>query len=47
LAPRWPEGKAQVISAVERELRLRGSRQGSRRVSDKRENMRGGPDDEL
>ncbi len=47
LAPRWPEGKAQVISAVERELRLRGSQQGSRRVSDKRENMRGGTGDEL
>ncbi len=29
LAPRWLEGKAQVIGAVERELRLRGSRQGS------------------
>lgn len=33
LAPRWKAGKAQVIGAVERELRSRGSRQGSRCVS--------------
>lgn len=47
LAPRWPEGKAQVISAVERELRLRGSRQGSRWLPDKGKNGWGGADDEL
>jgi hypothetical protein len=47
VAPRWPEKKAQVISAVERELRLRGSWQGSRRISDRGENIRGGTVDEL
>jgi radical SAM protein (TIGR01212 family) len=41
LAPRWPEGKSQVINAVERELRLRGGRQGSRLVPDKREEKAG------
>jgi radical SAM superfamily enzyme len=43
LAPRWQEGKAQIISAIERELRLRGSRQGSRWLLEK---GRGGTDDE-
>jgi radical SAM protein (TIGR01212 family) len=33
LAPRWPEEKAQIIDAVERELQLRGTRQGSRWIS--------------
>lgn len=37
LAPRWPAGKAQVISAVEQELRLRGTRQGSRYLQDSRD----------
>jgi hypothetical protein len=35
LAPRWQEGKAQIITAVERELRFRGSRQGSRWLPEK------------
>jgi hypothetical protein len=47
LAPRWPAGKAQVISAVERELRLRGNRQGSRWLPDKGEKGRGGTEDEF
>jgi hypothetical protein len=47
LAPRWPSGKAQVIGAVERELMLRGSRQGSRWISYKGENLPEVNDDEI
>jgi radical SAM protein (TIGR01212 family) len=43
LAPRWQEGKSQFISAIERELGIRGSRQGSRWLL---ERGRGGIDDE-
>jgi radical SAM protein (TIGR01212 family) len=47
LAPHWPSGKAQVIGAVERELMLRGSRQGSRWISCKGENLPEVNDDEI
>jgi len=47
LAPRWPAGKAQVISSVERELRSRGNRQGSRWLKEKSEKGRGGIEDEI